>query len=83
MKSTSSVLPQNIFVAATPSLDSHIPPCGLTVPLLEWAVMSWIDGVLGLTGDQWIKVGVLGSGLAWVIVLVVWYMLTRPKAKTK
>ena len=45
--------------------------------------MSWIDGVLGLTEDQWIKVGVLGSGLAWAIVLVVWYMLTRPKAKTK
>jgi len=47
------------------------------------AAMSWIDGVLGLTEDQWIKVGVLGSGLAWSIVLVVWYMRTRPKTKTK
>jgi len=68
---------------ATPSLDSHTPPCGLTVPLLEWAAMSWIDGVLGLTEDQWITVGFMSSALAWFIVLVVWYIRTRPKTKTK
>jgi len=45
------------------------------------AAMSWIDGVMGLTEDQWTKVGFFGSGLAWFIVLVVWYMRTRPKTK--
>ena len=51
----------------------------MTVPLLEWADMSWIDGIWGLTEDQWIYVGFMGSALAWVVVLTVWYMRTRTK----
>jgi hypothetical protein len=45
--------------------------------------MSWIDGLLGLTEDQWITVGFMSSALTWIVVLVVWYMRTRPKPKTK
>ena len=43
--------------------------------------MSWIDGVMGLTEDQWITVGFMSSALTWLIVLVVWYRRTRPKTK--
>jgi hypothetical protein len=43
--------------------------------------MSWIDGVMGLTEDQWIYVGFMGSALAWLVVLTVWYMRTRTKTK--
>ncbi len=32
--------------------------------------MNWIDTILGLTGDQWIVVGLMGSALAWFVVLV-------------
>ena len=49
--------------------------------LLEWAAMSWIDGILSLTEDQWIYIGFMGSALAWVVVLTVWYMRTRTKTK--
>ncbi len=31
--------------------------------------MNWIDTILGLTGDQWIVVGLMGSALAWFVVL--------------
>ena len=34
-------------------------------------LMSWMDGILGLTEDQWIYVGFMGSALAWTVVLTV------------
>lgn len=43
----------------------HVPLRGLTVPLLEWASMNWIDTTLGLTRDQWVVVGLMGSSLEW------------------
>jgi hypothetical protein len=46
-------------------------------------IHGWIDGLLALTEGQWVTVGFMSSALTWLIVLVVWYMRTRPKAKTK
>ncbi|MEO6307134.1 MAG: hypothetical protein ABIO96_10145 [Nitrospiraceae bacterium] len=70
-----------VGVAATRPRFPHATPCALIVPLLEWAAMSWIDGVMGLTEDQWTVVGFMGSALAWIVVLTVWYMRTRTKTK--
>jgi hypothetical protein len=41
--------------------------------------MDWIDGILGLTEDQWITVGFMSSALTWIVVLTVWYRRTRTK----
>ena len=31
--------------------------------------MDWIDTLLGLTRDQWVVIGLMGSALAWFVVL--------------
>ena len=31
--------------------------------------MNWIDTRLGLTRDQWVVIGLMGSALAWFVVL--------------
>ena len=50
-------------------IPPSVPPRDLTVPLLEWASMNWIDTILGLTRDQWIVIGLMGSAPAWFVVL--------------
>jgi hypothetical protein len=57
--------------------DARTKLAGFFSILLEWAAMSWIDGIWGLTEGQWVTVGFMSSALA------VWHMRTRAKTKTK
>jgi hypothetical protein len=41
--------------------------------------MNWIDEVSRMTGEQWLVVAMVGSALAWVVVLVVWFKRTNTK----